>query len=78
MDFYQSGWEFFIRLFQTCLVYLFANSSISVTEPTNHIFFTNDIVQVSIELYIIWVSEHWIVQKNFHVYIKKLKNGDTV
>jgi len=52
---------------------LFANSSIAITEPTYKIIFRNETVQVSVELYTTWVSEHWVVPKKFHVYIKNMK-----
>jgi len=52
---------------------LFANISIDVTEPPNHKTSQNDIVQVSIALYNICVSEHWIIQETFVLLWKWLK-----
>jgi len=73
MDFYQSAENSFSsNCFKT--VRLFANRSIAVTEPTNHIIFGKDIVQVNIELYTILELN---CEKEVHAFMKWLKSGDT-
>jgi len=53
---------------------LFANRSIAVTEPTYHMIFGKDIVQVNTELYTILALN---CKKEVHAFMTKLKSGDT-